>query len=306
MRSIKTLVSYGCIALMTAAACCAPLLAADKALPNDLQDIAARGEIVIGVRESALPFSFLETDGSAAGYTIAICQKIAEQLRHTLNRPDLRVRYNHTMAVTRALLVRENVIDMDCGATSHTASREKLFGFSLSIGIEQAQLVSLAGSAYKSLDELAGKRLLVTDGSTTHDLLKAKKVSGSLKAEIVPVRTAARAYYSLKDNKGDAYIGNPEMFRGELLMRSAKIADFAFHPLETPIEPLAIMLHKNHTGLKSVIDQTIIDMANAGELRALYQTWFEQPITRRGINLGAAPGPEWQSVLAVPHARPAD
>ena len=120
----------------------------------------------------------------AAGYTIAICQKIAENLRRTLNQPDLRVRHNTTMAVTRGLPVRENVIDMDCGATSHTASREKLFDFSLSIDIT--------------------------------------------------------------------------------------------------------------------------DMANTGEFRALYRAWFEQPITTRVIGLGAAPGQEWQSVLAVPHARPAD
>ena len=57
----------------------------------------------------------------AAGYTIAICQKVTENLRRTLNQPDLRVRHNHTVAVTGALLIRENVIDMDCGATLHAA-----------------------------------------------------------------------------------------------------------------------------------------------------------------------------------------
>jgi len=272
---------------------------------EDLKTIADNGEIVIGVREAAMPFAFLDKDGAASGYTIAICKKVADNLRKVLGKPDLRIRYNHMIAVTRAMLVREKVIDMDCGATSHTAAREQQFDFSLSFGVEQAQLVSLAGANYKSLDDLSGKKLLVTDGSTTHDLLKAKKAAGQLKAELVPVRTSTRAYYALKDGKGDAYLGNADMFRGELLRRGGRVADFAMNAVDTPVEPLAVMMHKNRPGLKRIVDETITEMAKSGELRALYATWFEQPIPGQGFRLAAPPTPEWLAVLANPRDRPA-
>ena len=281
-------------------------LAADIAITDDLKDIAARGEIIIGVRESAVPFSYVNKDGSAAGYSIAICNKVVDNLRRVLNKPDLRVSYNQTIAVTRALLVRESVIDMECGATSHTAAREKTFDFSLSFGIEKIRLVSLATANYKDLAALAGKKLLVTQGSTAQDMLLSEKAAGRLAAEIVPVRTAARAYYALKEKKGDAYIGNAELFSGELLIHGGRTADFASNPVESPAEPLAVMLRKGRPGLKAVIDATIAEMAQTGELRALYRTWFEQPIAGRGVNLQSPPTPEWQAVLAAPTDRAAD
>jgi glutamate/aspartate transport system substrate-binding protein len=281
-------------------------LAADIAITDDLKDLAARGEIIIGVRESAVPFSYINKDGSAAGYSIVICNRVVDNLRRILNKPDLRVSYNNTIAVTRALLVREGVIDLECGATSHTLAREKSFDFSLSFGIEKVRLVSLANANYKDLAALAGKRLLVTQGSTTQEMLQSEKAAGRLAAEIVPVRTAARAYYALKEKKGDAYMGNAEMFRGELLIHGGRNAEFASNPVESPAEPLAVMLRKGRPGLKAVIDETIAGMANSGELRALYRTWFEQPIAGRGVNLESPPTPEWQAVLATPTDRAAD
>ena len=279
--------------------------AAGAPLSDDLKAIATSGEIVIGVRESATPFSFVDKDGTASGYSVTLCRKVVDNLRKALDKPDLRVRYNTTMAVTRAMLVREEVIDMECGATSRTAAREKQFDFSLSFGVEQAQLVSLASAGHQSLAELGGKKLLVTDGSTTHEMLKAKQAAGELGAEIVPVRTAARAFYALKERKGDAYMGNAEMLRGELLRRGARTKDFTFAEVETPVEPLAVMMHKNRPGLKRVVDETIADMAKSGELRALYKTWFEDTVPGQGFKLAAPPSAAWQAVLANPHDRAA-
>ncbi|MCW5581038.1 MAG: transporter substrate-binding domain-containing protein, partial [Luteimonas sp.] len=250
---------------------------------------------------------YLTRDGSAAGYSIAICGKVVENLRKVLNKPDLRVRYNNVTPMTRGLLVRERVVDIECGATSHTAGRAENFAFSLAFGVEKAVLISPAAAPVRELGQLsAGRKILVTEGSTSQDLLNARKQAGTLAAEIVPVRSPARAYYALKDKKADAYFGSPETFMGDMLYRGGNTAEFAVTPVPGIVEPLAIMMRRDRPGLKAVADKTLADLARSGELRTAYRAWFEQPIPGYGFNLALAPSPEWQAMLAEPHDRPAE
>jgi len=281
-------------------------IAQEIAITPDLQAIADQGEVIIGVRESALPFAYLARDGSAAGYSIDLCNKVVDNLRKTLNKPDLRVRYNNVTLVTRTLLVREKVVDMECGATSHTAARAKDFGFSVAFGVEQAVLVSPATAPLKSLDGLAGKRVLVSEGSTSEALLKALKLAGTFTAEIVPVRSSARAYYALKDRKADAYYGSGEIFLGDAMQRGGDLTGLIISPVPGPLKPLAIMMRKDRPGLKAVADKTVSDLARSGELRSAYRTWFEQPITGYGLNLALPPSQAWLAMLSNPHDRPAE
>lgn len=294
------------VALLAASFFAAASFAAEPVLTPDLQAIADAGEVVIGVRESALPYSYMTRDGTPTGYTIALCQKVVDNLRKTLNRPDLRVRYNSVTPITRTLLIRERVIDLECGATSHTLARDKRFAFSLAFGVEQAQLISLSSKPYRRLEELAGRKIVVIDGSTSHELLAAQKAAGKLAAELVPVRNYARAYFVMKDGKADAYYGSFEIFLGEVLTRGGKTADFLLTAAPGAVEPLAIMMKSDKLGLKAVADRTVAELAKSGELRTSYSKWFEQPLAGYGVGLALAPSPAWQAMLAAPHDRPAD
>ena len=274
-------------------------------LTPDLQRIARAGEIVIGVRESALPFSFIQADGEASGYSVAVCQRVADQLSKTLGLPDLKVRYNNVTPLTRTLLVREGVVDMECGATSHTEERAKTFLFSSAFGVEEERLVSLTSKPVKGIAELSGKRVAVTEGSTSQERLKAQVAAGGLKAELVPVRNAARGYYALKDGKADAYIGSGEIFLGESLRRGGRASELLVAPMGGSQEPLAIMMRKDRPGLKAVADQVIQSMASSGELARLYATWFQAPLPQVSVNLALAPSQAWVSTLAQPNDKPA-
>lgn len=273
---------------------------------QDLQEIARRGEVVIGVREVAVPFSYLDKGGAASGYSVAICNRVADKLKAVLNKPDLRVRYNSVTLVSRFLLIQEGVIDLECGATSHTLDRERLASFSVAFGVEQAQLISRKSLAVKSFDDLAGKKLLASAGSSGLELLQAAQTAGTLKAEIIPVRNAVRAYYALKDNKADAYFGSGEIFLGEILRHGGVATDFNVITPPGRTDPLAVMMRKDRAGLKSVVDETLLELAKSGELRKIYQTWFELPIPEYGLGLGLAPTLAWQSMLETPHDRPAE
>lgn len=277
---------------------------APATLSADLQDIAQAGEVVIGVREDALPFAFVDQDGRPKGYAVEICNRIAQNLRTVLNRPDLRVRYNTVTVNTRALLVREKVVDLECGATSHTRARSNEFDFSVAYGVEQAQLISARDKPVPSLSQLGGGKVLVTGGSTSASWLRAQT---GVAGEVVPVRNAGRAYFDLEEGKAAAYVGSGEVFLGEVLRRGGQASGYSRVTLTgAQIEPLAVMMRKGRPGLKQVADDTIRSLSKSGELVTLYGKWFESPISARRVSLAQPMSNAWLAMVSAPNDQPAN
>ena len=49
-----------------------------------LQEIGEDGVFRVGFRMDAKPFSFLDPDGNAAGYSVDLCRQVAEALRRQI------------------------------------------------------------------------------------------------------------------------------------------------------------------------------------------------------------------------------
>lgn len=272
-------------------------------LAPELAEIVQAGRIIIGVREDALPFAFVDQDGVPKGYAVDICRHIAENVRRAVGLPELPVRYNTLTVTTRELLVREKVVDLECGATSITRARSEQFDFSLAYGVEQGQLISPAGQPVASLVGLQGTPVLVTRGSTTAQWLDAHPPG----AGAVSVANAARAYFAMVDGKARAYAGSGEVFLGEVLRRGGQPADFHRVTLDgAAVEPLAVMMRKGRPALKKIADDTIRSLSSSGELTRLYARWFESPITVRRVALAQPMTPAWAAMVAAPTDQPAN
>ncbi|MGU3594176.1 amino acid ABC transporter substrate-binding protein, partial [Methylobacterium brachiatum] len=79
--------------------------AAIEVLTGTLKRVAERGEVVLGYRESSVPFSFVEgkhRDGSprVTGYAIDLCGEIADDIQAAIGRK-VAVRYEPVTAETR-------------------------------------------------------------------------------------------------------------------------------------------------------------------------------------------------------------
>jgi polar amino acid transport system substrate-binding protein len=56
-----------------------------------LERVKQAGKIILGYRADARPFAFRDESGNAAGYAVALCQKIAEQVKAELGLSTLAV-----------------------------------------------------------------------------------------------------------------------------------------------------------------------------------------------------------------------
>ena len=65
------------------------LLPVSPAAAATLDRVREAGKLVLGYRADARPFSYQDASGKATGYSVALCQKVADEVKAELGLPDL-------------------------------------------------------------------------------------------------------------------------------------------------------------------------------------------------------------------------
>jgi ABC-type amino acid transport substrate-binding protein len=80
-----------------------------------LERVKQAGKITLGYRADARPFAFRDESGNAAGYSVALCQKIAEQVKAEFGLSTLAVEWSPVTVEDQFRAVQENKVDLLCG-----------------------------------------------------------------------------------------------------------------------------------------------------------------------------------------------
>ena len=110
-------------------------------LSGTLKTINDRGTILLGYRDSSLPFSFLNKAGQPVGFSLDICHGIAEDVARTLNRDLLEPTRRRgrpacgsftcrSRRIERLPKLISGAIDLECGSTTANAERAEVVAFS--------------------------------------------------------------------------------------------------------------------------------------------------------------------------------
>ena len=110
-----------------------PLIHATTAAAAVLDRVRQASKLTLGYRTDARPFSYRDEQGNAAGYSVVLCQKIAEQIKLDLGLSTLSVQWVPVTVEDRFRAVEEGKIDLLCGAASATLARRKEVAFSIPI-----------------------------------------------------------------------------------------------------------------------------------------------------------------------------
>jgi ABC-type amino acid transport substrate-binding protein len=124
MRTAVSLIS----ALIALAAFVSPASSA-----GTLDRIRQNGKVMLGYRADAQPFSYRDESGNPAGYSVALCQGIADGLKTDLGLANLSIEWVPVTIDDRFSAVQQGKVDLLCGADTETLSRRKEVSFSLPI-----------------------------------------------------------------------------------------------------------------------------------------------------------------------------
>ncbi len=294
-----------CAFALLIAARTVPATATEESSPT-LRKIAENNVIVLGVRESSVPFSYLDAKQKPIGYSQTIALKIVDEVRRRLQTPHLAV---NTVVVTsgnRLSYVVNHQIDLECGSTAHIREREQLVAFSNSFFDYGIRMVVKRKSGIRNYADLAGKTVSTTAGTSDEQLLRELSLNQKLDLRIISARDHAEGFELLKSGRAVAFVMDDPLLYGKIAQEGPAQQDYLVTGDPLAHEAYACIMRKGDPVFKKLADDVIAGMQRSGEAEKLYNTWFMQPIPPDNTNLRFPLSPEMRALFANPNDRPSD
>ncbi len=250
-----------------------------------LDKIRETGTVTLGVRDSSVPFSYLDDQQRPVGYAIDICMKVVDAIKAELKLPGLKVVMSPVTSATRIPLIANGTIDLECGSTTNNAERQKQVAFSNTYFLTASKYVSKRTANLATIDDLKGKSVVSTSGTTNIKQLNEANAARSLGINIMTGKDHAESFLLVETGRAAAFVMDDVLLAS--LAASAKepsaysISTDAF----SKPEPYAIMLRRDDPAFKAVVDRATSALFQSPEGPALYARWFTQPIPPRQLNL---------------------
>ena len=249
----------------------APVVAQE--LTGTLKKIKDSGVITLGVRETSIPFSYLDDKQNPIGYSIDLCMAIVEEVKKELTMPTLTVKTNPVTSQTRIPLMSNGTIDMECGSTTNNLTRQKQVAFAPVTFVTGTKLVVKKTSKIKSYKDLKGKTVVVTQGTTNERTIKALSDTENLNIKFLNAKDHAESFLTVESGRAAAFAMDDVLLYG-LIAKSKKPKDFDVVGDYLSYDPYGIMFRKNDADFAIVANRALANLMRSGEINKIYDKWF--------------------------------
>ena len=282
----------------------APVLAEE--LTGTLKKIKESGSITLGHRDASIPFSYFGNDPSQPiGYSHDLQLKVVEAIKQKLEMPELKVRYNLVTSQTRIPLVQNGTVDLECGSTTNNIERQRQVDFSVGIFEVGTRLLAKKSTGVSDFADLKGKNVVTTAGTTSERLLKAMNAEKQMGMNIISAKDHGESFLMLESGRALAFMMDDALLYGEMA-KAKKPDDWAVVGTPQSFEIYGCMMRKGDPAFKQVVDSAISATFNSGEITAIYDKWFMQPIAPKNLNLNFPMSDELKKLIAAPTDKSAE
>jgi len=284
---------------------CLGLAAHASAAPDSgtLAKIKRTGQVVLGVRDGSIPFSYLDDKQQYQGYSVDLCLKVVEHLKTQLAMPGLKVAYNPVTSANRIPLMANGTIDLECGSTTNNAERQQQVAFGPTMFVISSRLLAKKSANIQKLDDMKGKVLVATAGTTTLKLMTMMNTERKLGMKILVGKDHPESFLMLETERAQAEANDDILLAAQVATSKAPV-DFAVSSETMSVEPYGIMMRKGDAPFKKAVDEALRKVYQSDEIQRIYNKWFMSPIPPRGVNLNFPMPARLKAVLAKPTDSP--
>jgi len=281
-----------------AALACA-LVAAPALAQSTVDKIKQTGAITIGHRDASIPFSYYDDQQKVVGYSMDICNRIVDDVKKELNMPNLKVNYQLVTSANRIPLMANGTIDLECGSTTNNLDRQKQVSFTNTHFVTANRWVAKKSSNLKSLNDLKGKTIVSTAGTTNIKQITELNAAQNLGLNIISANGHPEAFQMVETGRAVAFVMD-DILLYSLAAQSRTPADYEISPVALSVEPYGIMLRKDDPAFQKIVDASTANTYKSGAINAIYDKWFLKPVPPKGINLNVPVSPQLKKVFAAP------
>lgn len=268
----------------------APGRAAD--LGGTLEKVKDTGTIVMGFRETSIPFSYLDDNQKPIGYAIDICARIIDAVRTELNMPGLKLQTMGVTSSNRIPLMANGTIDLECASTTNNADRQKQVAFTNTHFLTASRFVAKKASHIANIDGLKGKTVVSVAGTSNIVQLNQFNAARKLGITVLAAKDVVEAFLMVETDRAVAFVMDDVILSAQIAgSKDPSLYELNDDAFSKP-EPYGIMMRKDDPQFKALADKATAALYASPEITAIYDKWFLNPVPPKALNynvpLGAA------------------
>jgi len=173
----------------------------------------------------------------------------------------------------RMAMVANGTIDIECGTTTNTLSRQEQVDFSYMTFVDGGSLLVSTASNITSLSDIAGKRVAVIPGTTTEKVVVEALQKASVEVELIRVREHSEGIAALESGTADAYASDRVILIG-LALTSKDPTKLALAEQYLSYEPYGLMLRRGDADFRLAVNRVLSRLYRSGQIYPIYERWF--------------------------------
>jgi len=232
-----------------------------------------------------------------------LCARIVESVQKSLGMPKLEVKYQLVTSANRIPLLANGTVDLECGSTTNNADRQKQVAYAPTTFVTANRIVYKKSSGVKKLDDLKGKTLVSTAGTTNIKQVTELNAARNLGINIISANGHSEAFLMVETGRAVAFAMDDILLAG-LVANSKSPADYEISSEALSVEPYGIMLRKDDPAFQKVVDAAVTDILSTSMINRIYDQWFMKPIPPKGVNLNIPMSAGLKKVVAKPTDSP--
>jgi glutamate/aspartate transport system substrate-binding protein len=243
------------------------------AADSTLARIAKRGEMRIGYDKDSEPMSFVDKDGSPAGYSVDLCRRIGAGVKAELKREDLKLTFVPVDFDGSFKAMVKGDLDIECGGTTVTLGRFKLVDFTVMTFVTGGSFVSRANAPVNALADLAGKSVAVIPGTTTESALREQLKQHLIDAKVVSVKDHVEGMAKLDAGQVAALASDQMLLIGQL-MKSQNPKSYALAGDLFSYEPYALVVPRDDAEFRLVVNRALVQTYRTNQYVDIFNRWI--------------------------------
>ena len=251
--------------LIALAGAALPLLIAAPAAADKLDDVKARGKLLIGVTETSPPFSFRDDGKGIVGYDVDLAERVAKGLGVTTEKIAI-------INAERIAALQQDRVDLVAVGMTRAKGRAKEIDFSYAYLDSPHMVLVRNDSGIARVGDLA-KLALVRSASVDAELKAAVPAM-----QIVLFDDYNGAFAALANKQVDGFLAD-KMLLLWFAQRSGHPEDFVLMGDYQLPRTAGFALKKDEPGFRDFVDRTLLELEASGEAAQIYDAWFA-PVPR--------------------------
>lgn len=291
MHTARTAWHAACLSLaLTGSA-----LAQEVQLTGTLAKVRASGTIALAHRDSSVPFSYLNARGEPIGYSVELCKALVNSIADAVNKT-LTITWVPVTSASRFDAVANGQADLECGSTTSNLERQQRVAFSPIVFVSGTKLMVKAGSPVRSFRDLAGRKVVVTAGTTNEKTLRDLVQKFKLDTQIVVQPDHSASFAQVASGTADAFATDDVLLYGLIADQAAKGGKYQVVGEFLSYDPYGIMFRKDDPQLARVVQESFQRLAEDGEIERQYTRWFLRRLPS-GTSIDLPMSPQLEAIV---------